>query len=71
MSGEAAANDGERALAPPGPVFVDLPRWACAQCGYSVPGTIDEPYEGDGTCPEHPGRPLSIRRATPGQPTVG
>jgi len=71
MSGKAAANEAERALPPPGPAAVDLPRWGCTACDFSVPGTIDEPYTGDGTCPYHADLPLMIRRGTPDQSPAG
>jgi hypothetical protein len=68
MPGEDVVGEADRALAPPGPPLADMPQWACTECGYATPGTIDAPYVGDGTCPDHPERPLRILVSTPVPP---
>ena len=69
MSGDAGAWETDRALAPPGHLGTDVPRWICPRCDYSTPGTIDEPYAGDGTCPQHSRQVLRLVR--PGDyPTI-
>jgi hypothetical protein len=62
MSGDADAPETDRALAPPGHLGIDSPRWICPQCDYSTRGTIDEPYVGDGTCPQHSRQVLQLVR---------
>jgi hypothetical protein len=43
----------ERALAPPPRDGFGAISWECATCGYTTPGTVDQPFAGDGTCPTH------------------
>jgi hypothetical protein len=71
MYDDAPVDEADRALAPPGPLCVDVPQWVCTECGYATAGTIDAPYVGDGTCPDHPDRPLSILGRTPAPPAAG
>lgn len=60
MAGDPDSSTRDRALIPPGYQAVEAPRWVCPDCGYSTPGTIDEPYAGDGACPDHPRRALIL-----------
>ena len=53
----------ERALPPPGNEEIAIPMWFCPVCEYMTPGTIDEPYAGDGTCMRHPQEQLRLRRS--------
>lgn len=47
MPGDARASETDRAPAPP---------------AYSTPGTIDEPWTGDSTCPQHSRQALRLVR---------
>jgi hypothetical protein len=64
VTSDAGTPPQERALTPPSRDRVEAPTWTCPQCGYSTPGTIDQPFAGDGTCPTHE-RQL-LRLAAPG-----
>jgi hypothetical protein len=63
------ANDADRALTPPTFRPVDVPIWICGQCDYRTPGSVDQPFDGDGTCPDHPRTVL--RLAPPGAGAPG
>jgi hypothetical protein len=70
MSSDPETPESERALAPPGYLASGAPpQWICLECGFSTAGTIDEPYTGDGTCPEcaeRGRRPPALRLARRG-----
>ena len=66
MSDNAGTSDSDRALQPPGYLRIDAPSWVCPECGRATTGTIDEPYDGDGTCPDHPRQALRLARVPDG-----
>jgi hypothetical protein len=69
MSSDPGASENDRALAPFGYLAAGAPQWACPECGFLTYGTIDEPYDGDGTCPkcaERTARPPALRLSRPG-----
>jgi hypothetical protein len=67
MAGDARTSGDERALMPPVEGSPAALTWSCPRCGYATPGTVDQPFVGDGTCPAHE-RQL-LRLAVPPQNT--
>jgi len=63
MPEDAGTSGLDRALPPPDDQEIMMPMWFCPICNYSTPGTIDEPYAGDGTCENHPSEKLRLARA--------
>jgi hypothetical protein len=73
MSSDPGASEADRALAPLGHLATGAPQWVCPECGFLTYGTIDEPYAGDGTCPEcaeRTARSPALRLARPGDSPV-
>jgi hypothetical protein len=60
MPGDTESSESDRALAPPGHLRAEALRWVCPECDYWTRGTIDAPYNGDGTCPRHSRQALQL-----------
>jgi hypothetical protein len=53
---ECDETPGWRGTTPPVRLAASMPTWRCpiASCDFELDGTVDEPFEGDGTCRSHP-----------------